>query len=330
MGTDHFSGELLEANANKVSYVGTSFNGDMTNNAVEAISGYTIGMMDAQAESSGAWDYLPNVVLVFLGTNDCDQPLHNAANGPPAMKTLLQHIRQHSPMALTLVAGVIHNLDTTRDACTKDLNNKLGQIVAAAASDGQNIKFVNMYDTVPLNYLDASDETHPHDPGYRPIAQKWYKTLVKYGSAISAPDPQGKAPPASGGTGGHVGGETCEKKDARVRGPVKIAKGSGWDDGHYSHSSTSLGRVFDGPAGVDGSAVVFADLDGDGLDNYIMFNDTHMGVAMGLGASKFGLYLVYEQSKCKQRGVSFRDGNGDKKADMLCELAAVPTFGDED
>ena len=201
-GYRKFLQDMLEANGNDVSYVGTHFNGDMTDNAVEAIPGYTIGLMDGSAESSGVWNYIPNVVLVFLGTNDCNAPLHNPADGPPAMKKLLQHIRGHSPKALTIVAGVIHNLDSTRDACTKNLDNELGQVVRQARRDGQNVAFVNMFDTVPYDEIDTNDKTHPHDAGYKLIAQKWFDTLNQHGRQISAPDSRGKAAPGHGSTSG--------------------------------------------------------------------------------------------------------------------------------
>ncbi|KAF2153622.1 carbohydrate esterase family 3 protein [Myriangium duriaei CBS 260.36] len=168
----------------------------MQNNANEGYPGYTIGVVDQYAATSGAWDYVPNVVLLFAGTNDC-AATHRShiSHTPHDMDVMLQHIRQRSPNALTVVAGVIHNLDDTWDSCIKGLDDDWAIAVRNAASKGQKVTFTNMYDTVPKSEIHKSDGTHPTDAGFALIANAWYKALILAGDRITSPDPKGKSPP---------------------------------------------------------------------------------------------------------------------------------------
>lgn len=67
--------QLIEDGGNSVTFVGSVSWGDMENNLCEGHPGYTIKGIDDVALSDGAYEYLPNVILLNAGTNDCMEEL---------------------------------------------------------------------------------------------------------------------------------------------------------------------------------------------------------------------------------------------------------------
>ena len=142
--------DLLEANhGNDVSFVGTRFHGNMTNNACEAYPGDTIGEVVNKSMSSGAFDYLPNVILIHLGTNDC-MPYLNITTSAAAAKfaDLLRAIKSKDPAALVVASTLIKNLDLAVEERIVKLNALLPTIVTQAKNGGQNVTLVDMHDAV--------------------------------------------------------------------------------------------------------------------------------------------------------------------------------------
>lgn len=189
---------LLEAGGTNVTYVGTVFHGNMSNNAVEAYPGRTISEVDNLALNSGAYDYIPNVILVHLGTNDCLEDAHeSAANASLHFATLLSHIRQKDPDALVVASDLIQNLDPSVNDCITALNARLPGVVQEARKAGQKVAIVDMHDAVPRSDINTTDLTHPNDAGYAIMAHVWYNGLMNNSSMISAPDSKGKAAPVT-------------------------------------------------------------------------------------------------------------------------------------
>lgn len=191
--------DLIEANhGNKVSYVGTRFHGNMTNNACEAYPGDTIGAVLNKSMASGAFDYLPNVVLVHLGTNDCIPDLDvGPTTAASKFADLLATIKSKDPATLVLASTLIKNLDQAIDERIVKFNALLPTVVHKARQGGQNVTLVNMHNAVPTSDINATDFTHPTDAGYVIMAQVWYQGLVNASSLISAPSAHGKAAPKS-------------------------------------------------------------------------------------------------------------------------------------
>ena len=191
--------DLLEANhGNDVSFVGTRFHGNMTNNACEAYPGDTIGEVMNKSMSSGAFDYLPNVILIHLGTNDC-MPYLNITTSAAAAKfaDLLRAIKSKDPAALVVASTLIKNLDLAVEERIVKLNALLPTIVTQAKNGGQNVTLVDMHDAVPVSDINTTDLTHPTDAGYVIMARVWYEALVNASSLISVPSKNGKAAPKS-------------------------------------------------------------------------------------------------------------------------------------
>ncbi|KAK5127598.1 hypothetical protein LTR85_006938 [Meristemomyces frigidus] len=190
--------DMLEANGNNVSYVGTRFHGNMTNNACEAYPGDTIDEVQSRANSSGAWEYVPNVVLVHLGTNDCEAPAHeNSSIAADKFVSFLQNIKSHNADALVVASDLIRNLNHDVDECIVHFNSHLPRIVREAKEGGQKITLVDMHDAVPFSDINTTDLTHPTDAGYAIMARVWYEGLLNASSMISAPSAAGKTAPTT-------------------------------------------------------------------------------------------------------------------------------------
>jgi lysophospholipase L1-like esterase len=143
--------DKLEADGNNVTYVGTQFYGTMADNVCEAYPGYTIERVDNATRQSGALLFLPNVILVNLGTNDCALKNKDPSGAPERYRELLDHVKVVVPNALVIVSSLIHNLDAATDACIVTLNAGLEQVASDVRSLGQKVAFVDMYDAVPTD-----------------------------------------------------------------------------------------------------------------------------------------------------------------------------------
>nr|POE75507.1 hypothetical protein CFP56_53619 [Quercus suber] len=188
---------MLENNGNKVGYVGTLFHGSMTNNAMEGFPSNTIAMVDNKTSFYHVYDFLPNVILLNVGTDDCNLPDEDPQGAPARYETFLGHIKDHVPDALVVVSNLIHNGKPAVDDCVATLGKQIQEIAIQANATGQKVAFADMYDAVTTDYLNQTDLTHPTDQGYKIMAQQWYNALVGAGDRITSPDPKGKAVPSA-------------------------------------------------------------------------------------------------------------------------------------
>ncbi|TKA82002.1 hypothetical protein B0A55_01733 [Friedmanniomyces simplex] len=190
--------DLLERGGNNVSYVGTVFHGNMSDNACEAFPGRTIDEVDQDALQSGSYDFVPNVILVHLGTNDC-MAVANETVAIAAQRSgsLLSTIQQRDADALVMASTLIHNLVPSVEDCIKAFNAHLPAIIQQARMAGQKVVLVDMHDAVPTSDINTTDATHPTDAGYAIMAQVWYDGIVNASTSISAPNTTGKEVPAT-------------------------------------------------------------------------------------------------------------------------------------
>lgn len=183
--------ELLEAQGARVVYVGSVGGGLMSNNTCEAYPGLTTSEVDARLSLSRACAYMPNVVLIHLGTNDCLAQRQDLATASDRFATLLGHLQLAVPDALVAVSSLVGNRNPGFDACIARLNAKLEGVATIAGDAGQKVVFVDMYRAVALEHI-SSDGTHPNDAGYAAMAEKWCESLMGVQGLISEPDARGK------------------------------------------------------------------------------------------------------------------------------------------
>ncbi|KAK6435018.1 hypothetical protein LTR95_008801 [Oleoguttula sp. CCFEE 5521] len=194
--------DRLESDGNDVTYVGTQFHGAMTDNACEAYSGYTIERLDNATMVSGALEFLPNVILLNIGTNNCGLKVKDPSSAPAQYRTLLEHIKAKDADALVVVSSLLPNLNSKVNMCVQDLNVAIRRVAREAASRGQRIAIVDMYDAVPTSDINTKDGTHPNDDGYSRMAEVWYNGIVAAARNISAPESGGRDPLKSPGPRG--------------------------------------------------------------------------------------------------------------------------------
>ena len=197
--------ELLESNGNNVTYVGSVSWGDMSNNLCEGHPGYTISGIDDVALKDGAYGYLPNLILLNAGTNDCNIAGNHPETAPARYATLLKNIRAHNPAAVVIASSLLPNLKGSVDECVRKLNVGIKQAVDNATADGMKAGWVDVYHAVPKSQIQTSDGTHPTDEGYRLFAEAWFKGIKEVQSKISQPDPKGKNVPVTKACGGKSG-----------------------------------------------------------------------------------------------------------------------------
>ncbi|OQN96970.1 hypothetical protein B0A48_16944 [Cryoendolithus antarcticus] len=191
--------DRLVNDGNEVTYVGTQFHGTMTENACEAYSGYTIERLDNATLISGALDFLPNVILLNIGTNNCGLKAKDSSAAPAQYRTLLDHIKTRDADALVVVSSLLPNLNAKVNTCVQNLNVATRRVAREAASRGQRIAIVDMYDAVPTSDING---THPNDDGYSRMAEVWYNGIIAAARNISAPESGGRAPLKSPGPRG--------------------------------------------------------------------------------------------------------------------------------
>lgn len=183
---------LLESDGNSVTYVGSVSFGNMSNNWNEGHPGYTIAKVDDVAFTDGCYEYLPNLILLDAGTDDCNIPGEMPETAPQRYATLLANIRLHAPDAVVIGSALIPNLRDSVDECVRKLNPGIYEALRNASAAGQKTGFVDMYDVVPKSDIHTSDGTHPTNAGYQLMADAWHKAIQHVANNISAPDPNGK------------------------------------------------------------------------------------------------------------------------------------------
>ena len=170
----------------------------MTNNACEAYPGDTVGEVLNKSMASGAFKFLPNVVLVHLGTNDCIPDLEDGSTtAAETFAALLATIKLKNPTALVVASTLIKNLAAGVEDRIVKFNSLLPSVVHQARRGGQNVTLVEMHSAVPTSDINTTDYTHPTDAGYVIMARVWYHGLLNASSMIMPPDVHGKAVPKS-------------------------------------------------------------------------------------------------------------------------------------
>jgi lysophospholipase L1-like esterase len=187
---------LLQGGNPDVTYVGSRNNGTMADNAVEGWPGDRIDQLLPKARASVA-RYLPNVVLVNAGTNDCVQdfdldattrpsPTEPGLTGDPAytvgtrMRALVEGLLGWSPNTTVVLSTLINNLDAGTQARIDDANEQFRAVARELQSEGKRVVLAEM--TAAAGGPDLSmmaDVTHPNDAGYALMAKRWYAALVE-------------------------------------------------------------------------------------------------------------------------------------------------------
>lgn len=246
---------LLEKNGSTVTMLGTQKSGSMQQDHHEAYLAVTIGNYTAKIEKSGAYDMDPNIILLLLGVNDCWYMAgeEHPEDSDPTIDSrttdgkytalrfggLLSKLQTHFPKALVLASQLTLNTNDWQDKCIQGFNAHLPSVVANATSQGQIIRYVEMYDAVPKDMF-QEDGTHPTDEGYQLMAERWYEAAETAVGEVCGGNPatktgEGEEESAASGTGtatasasaSGTAGDDSEESTASSRPSLTVGSGAG-------------------------------------------------------------------------------------------------------
>ncbi|KAB5549867.1 hypothetical protein GE09DRAFT_187533 [Coniochaeta sp. 2T2.1] len=307
----------LSGGGNAVSFVGSQISGSMPNGNNEGHNGALINEIATFFNSAGGLRSRPNVVLLLAGTNDMNRPFDpsTAPDRLDALVGLIVNSASGADQPLVVVGKIPPNGNPSANSRTATFNSALEGIVRKYQDQGGRVLLANMFDALRLD-ADLGDGLHPNAGGYAKMADVWYSALADAAGRgwISKPAP---APDSNSAA--------CKKAlfwDA-VYGEVASGVGSGdptqfpggkwWDRGtvHEGHGTDLKGKGF----------VHMADLNGDGLDDYVWVDAKSGAAALYLNtgdfSAKWNSIGTVASGVGAGVGVRFADIDGDGKADFL-------------
>ncbi|KFY47243.1 hypothetical protein V494_00086 [Pseudogymnoascus sp. VKM F-4513 (FW-928)] len=307
-----------------VNMVGSRVNGDMNDADVEGWPSYRVEQVDTRARAVMS-QYKPNVVLINAGTNDATQGYLVDSTGD-RMRIMLNYIFDTVPNTCVLFSTLLPN---TINPGNVDLINVQYRALAQEFIDnGKHLVLVELGDGW-MTTGDLADGTHPNDFGYKKMAAKWHQGIKEAEAKVwlSSPSSDVDFSDAAGG------GTTCDKSfgsgNADPRGKTQVLKALSpriVDDGHYSHSSLSKGKIHEGNYAGD-DTVWFAQLVTNGaprggeLDDWVFSQgEDEIYYRENLGSGAFGDKTLIPSlgGTCKQRGIRWGDVNNDGLDDFIC------------
>ncbi|CAF9911065.1 MAG: hypothetical protein GOMPHAMPRED_007289 [Gomphillus americanus] len=138
-----------------VTYVGSQCSGSMSNANNEGHPGWLVGNMQGVATQD--LPQKPNVVLIYVGTND--MIFGNAAQAPSDMQKLVTYLTTNLPDSLIVVSKLFLNADPAVQARIEKFNAQLSTIQWPA-----NVVLADLSSALLHSDL-GPDGIHPNDSG---------------------------------------------------------------------------------------------------------------------------------------------------------------------
>ncbi|KAK3216564.1 hypothetical protein GRF29_1g199579 [Pseudopithomyces chartarum] len=312
-GNGYRNALLSKLVGNKVQYIGSSRAGSMSNNANDGYSGFEIDQIAARINA--ALSQRPNVVLLMAGTNDINNN-DNVDGAPARLGSLLDKIISVCPDAVIVLAKITPIANGGSQSRAQAFNSAIEGLALSRNNDGHKIVVVDMQNSqTGLTASDLIDGLHPNDAGYAKMATVWYDGIASAADNGLITAPKAGAPVSANGKA------VCHGKLFWYNNYGTIASGVGESDPPFKSSWIGIGSVATGIGA--GRGVRIADLDGDGLDDYVWVNDT-------TGAATLYINGGYSDGKINWQpkgqvasglgdgaGVRFADITGDGLADYI-------------
>lgn len=344
---------LLDATGAPVDFVGSRHAGSMSDNDNEGYSGYTIDQIKSLAAAE-IRTYKPNVVTLHVGTNDLDKNI-DVARAPERLTSLLNTIYTTEPDVTVVLSTLVPSTNRLTESNIVAYNASLPAVVNGQRAQGRKIELVDMS---PVTTADLSDYLHPSDAGYDKMGEIFYEGIETAVSSDEvsnianigprdpgaiAPDPGPGAWQDQGQVAAGVGANPLStitrfadldgdgRSDYLVidkqgvvdawRNEGKLPDGT-WGWFHLGVIATGIGEP--------GDSIRFADLNGDGRDDYLAVlpdGAVRMYLNGGYVNDKF-VWIDYKQIAsgigAPGGNIQFADINGDGLDDYL---AVDPTTG---
>ncbi|WP_440070728.1 FG-GAP-like repeat-containing protein [Streptosporangium sp. OZ121] len=243
--------ELLQDDASALDFVGSvdSGHGNIPDTDHEGHPRWRISQIDTLAAECTINRYRPNVVVLHIGTND----LANDEETDTAhlrLGGLVDRITDISPLTTVLVSSLVPARDERDNSLIAMYNARLPTIVNNLRAEGKRVRLVGN-GALGFTAADLNDSLHPNNDGYRKMANAYHH-------AINAAMDEGLIMPALPGDN-----RPCTPAPASPPPPPTGPAPAGWD---YA------GKIASVP-GASREQVRFADLNGDGRDDYLLVKD---------------------------------------------------------
>ncbi|MEV4432596.1 FG-GAP-like repeat-containing protein [Streptomyces sp. NPDC049555] len=310
-------GRRLTGHADSLDFVGSRRDGELPGADLdhEGHYGWRISDLSACVET---WLPLakPNVVLLDIGTNDMLS--NDRVDGAPArLGALVDKITDAAPDVTVLVGSIMPSPDPAVNKRVEAFNAAVPGLVAERRAKGRHVGFVDMS---AVTTRDLADGIHPNDSGYAKMAEAFSNGLARAaadGWIRSRVDV--RPAPARGDQRIDVNG------DGKADYLVVESNGSvrAWlNQGGTGHGSWSDPMAFASGVGVPGERVRFADINGDGLVDYLVVDDDGVVKAWvnngKAGPGRWDDFGTFATGVHEAGGrVRFADVDGDGKADYL-------------
>lgn len=181
--------DMLVAAGQTVDFVGASANGDFADNQVEATPGFVIEQIAGLA-GDAVPQFLPNVVLLDAGTNNCNQG-GTVPDAGANVTAMINDVFARSPGATVVLAQLLVNKVAEQDACRVDVNSQYAALAAEMTAQGSRLVLVDMRGPDGPTVDELADERHPNDAGYQKMANVWFQGIqqaITSGFIVTAAD----------------------------------------------------------------------------------------------------------------------------------------------
>ncbi|KAM5490264.1 hypothetical protein McaMca56_008072 [Microsporum canis] len=304
-GSSHgngYRGELLgKLSGNFVDMIGSVKSGNMADNDNEGHSGAVI---DGIASHTGAYSQKPNIVLLHAGTNDMNNPT-SPNTAPARLGSLIDQILRACPDAVVLVALIIPATNADTNGRINLYNDEVASIVKSRFRSGKHVLLVDMNSMLTDSHL--GDGLHPNDEGYSVMADAWFRH-IKIAEGLGWIKTASNTKPR----------EECPRLPTWIeQGQIANGAGLGGDTPNIVACGVSSTH-----------AVRFADLNGDGRDEYLYVDSRGAVTAFQNLGWKYvngttGTVTWWPKGKIAAGvgtlnwQIHFADINGDGRADYL-------------
>lgn len=249
-----------------IDMIGSLKHGNMADNDHEGHSGEFIREISTYVGRSIA--ARPNVVLIHAGTNNMDKEI-DLDIAPDLYNSMLINIMNKAPEAVILVAPVIWANDERMNRNTDKFNADLRTIIRSKQNDGKRILEV----PIEIGLSDLNDSKHPNNQGYNKMATAWYNAILEADERGWLRGPVRKAPSDAPCTG--LGITTGNGQNCGVgTGSDVGCQGGNWrrELGVFTDNKVweEVGSIMSPVSGGKRSGLILADLNNDGIADYIM------------------------------------------------------------
>lgn len=123
-----------------------------------------------------AWQAVPDIVLLHLGTCDILQNQENE-DTVEELRQIIIILRKHNPRIEILLAQLIPLRDRTANVRVQKMNGLLHDMAQSITTDDSPVHIVNQYEGFDA-FKDTNDGIHPNEFGIVKMAQRWHEALA--------------------------------------------------------------------------------------------------------------------------------------------------------